>query len=87
MVRESKRRDSASRPGKPALPEITPQRRIIEFEPMIEALASYVTRAGEKVRRERRHARQMMIFLHNSPFDPKEPYFSRHKHSDTAADQ
>jgi DNA polymerase V len=43
-----------------------------------EALAAYVTRAGEKLRRERRQARQMMIFLHNSPFDTKEAYFNRH---------
>ena len=53
-------------------------RRITELEPMREALASYVTRAGEKLRRERRHAVQMLIFLRNSPFDPKEPYFCRH---------
>jgi DNA polymerase V len=52
-------------------------RRLTEFEPVREALASYVTRVGEKLRRERRHARQMMIFLHNSPFDSKEKYFSR----------
>jgi DNA polymerase V len=58
---------------------------------MREALASYVTRAAEKLRREHRQARYMMIFLHNSPFDPKEPYFSRqanfqlhHPTSDTA---
>lgn len=48
-------------------------RRITEFEPMREALASYVTCAGEKLR----HARYMLIFLHNSPFDLKGPYFSR----------
>jgi hypothetical protein len=33
-------------------------RRITEFEPMREALASYVTGVGEKLRRELRHARQ-----------------------------
>jgi DNA polymerase V len=52
-------------------------RRLTEFEPVREALASYVTRVGEKLRRERRHARQMMIFLQNSPFDSKEKDFSR----------
>jgi DNA polymerase V len=52
--------------------------RLTEFEPVREALAAYVTRVGEKLRREHRHARQMMIFLHNSPFDAKEAYFSRH---------
>jgi DNA polymerase V len=52
-------------------------RRLTEFEPLREALAAYVTRVAEKLRRERLHARQMMIFLHNSPFDAKEAYFSR----------
>ena len=51
-------------------------RRLTEFEPVREALAAYVTRVGEKLRREHRHARQMMIFLHNSPFDAKEAYHS-----------
>jgi DNA polymerase V len=66
-------------------------RRLTEFEPVREALAAYVTRSSEKLRRERRHARQMMIFLHNSPFDTKEAYCSRqasfqlpHPTSDTA---
>ena len=47
--------------------------------------------SNEKLRRERRHARQMMIFVHNSPFDTKEAYYSRqaslqlpHATSDTA---
>ena len=52
-------------------------RRITAFEPLREALAAYVSRAGEKLRRERRHARQMMVFVHNSPFDPREAYHSR----------
>lgn len=52
-------------------------RRLTEFEPVREALAAYVTRVAEKLRREHRHARQMMIFLHNSPFDAKEAYVSR----------
>jgi DNA polymerase V len=66
-------------------------RRLTEFEPVREALAAYVTRVGEKLRRDRLHARQMMIFLHNSPFDAREAYFSRqasfelpHPTSDTA---
>jgi DNA polymerase V len=66
-------------------------RKLAEFEPVREALAAYVTRSGEKLRRELRHARHMMIFLHNSPFDTKEAYVSRqasfqlpHPTSDTA---
>ena len=38
-------------------------RRLTEMEPLREALAGYATRVAEKLRRERRHARQMMIFL------------------------
>jgi DNA polymerase V len=66
-------------------------RRLTEFQQVREALAAYVTRVGEKLRREHRHARQMMIFLHNSPFDGKEAFVSRqasfqlpHPTSDTA---
>jgi DNA polymerase V len=65
--------------------------RLTEFEPLREALASFVTRVAEKLRREHRHANQMMIFLHNSPFDTKEVFRSRqanfrlpHPTSDTA---
>jgi DNA polymerase V len=47
-------------------------RRLTEFEPVREALAAYVTRVGEKLRRQRRHARRVMMFLHNSPFDTEE---------------
>ncbi len=56
-----------------------------------QTLASYATRVAEKLRRNRRHAGQMTIFLQNSPFDPKEAYCSRqasfhlpHPTSDTA---
>ncbi len=66
-------------------------RRITAFEPLREAMASYVTRAGEKLRRDCRHARHIMVFIRNSPFDSTEPYFSRqasfqlpHPTSDTA---
>jgi DNA polymerase V len=50
-------------------------RGLTEFDPVCEALASCVTCVGETLRRERRHARQMMIFQHNSPFDTEETYF------------
>jgi DNA polymerase V len=65
--------------------------RLTEFEPLREALAAHVTHVGEKLRRERRHANHMMIFLQNSPFDAREAYVSRqasfrlpHPTSDTA---
>lgn len=65
--------------------------RLSSFEPLREAMASYVTRLGEKLRCERRQANHLLIFLHNSPFDSKEAYVSReasfglpHATSDTA---
>jgi DNA polymerase V len=51
-------------------------RRLTEIEPIREALAAYVSRAAEKLRRDRRQAHHMLVFLHNSPFDTKEQYFN-----------
>ena len=45
------------------------------FEPISQALIAYVTRAAEKLRRDRLTARHMQVFLHNSPFG-KEAYVS-----------
>ena len=50
-------------------------RKLTDYEPVKEALIAYVTRAGEKLRRERLLARHMQIFLHNSPFATAEPYY------------
>ena len=65
--------------------------RLTEIEPVREALVSYVARIGEKLRRDRRQAGQMTVFLHNSPFDDKEAYYGNqasfqlpHATSDTA---
>ena len=49
-------------------------RKLADYEPVKEALIAYVTRAGEKLRRERLLARHMQIFLHTSPFATAEPY-------------
>lgn len=51
-------------------------KRLAEYEPVQEALIAYVSRAGEKLRSDRLIAGQMTVFLHNSPFDTKEPYYS-----------
>jgi DNA polymerase V len=69
--------DAAPSPRKGIMVSRSFSRRLTELEPLREALASYATRLGEKLRRDHRHARQMMIFLHNSPFDTKEAYYSR----------
>jgi DNA polymerase V len=90
--------------GKPCIPlELAPPprkglvvsrmfgRKLTEFEPVKEALVAYVTRAAEKLRRDRLLARHMQIFIHNSPFAAHEPYYSNasgfqlpHPTSDTA---
>ena len=50
--------------------------KLTEFEPVKQALVAYVTRAGEKLRRDGLLARHMQVFMHNSPFDRREAYFS-----------
>ena len=51
-------------------------RKLTDFEPVKQALVAYVTRAGEKLRRDKLLARHMQVFIHNSPFDRREAYFS-----------
>jgi DNA polymerase V len=51
-------------------------RKLADFEPVKEALAAYVSRAAEKLRRDKLLARHMQVFLHNSPFSAREVYFS-----------
>jgi DNA polymerase V len=51
-------------------------RKLTELEPVKEALVAYVTRAAEKLRRDRMVARHVQVFLHNSPFATNEAYFS-----------
>lgn len=43
-------------------------RPITVLKDLEEAIASYATRAGEKLRRENRHANTMLVFFHTSPF-------------------
>jgi DNA polymerase V len=51
-------------------------RKLADFEPVKEALIAYVSRAAEKLRRDKLLARHMQVFLHNSPFAVREAYFS-----------
>jgi DNA polymerase V len=51
-------------------------RKLTDFEPVKEALVAYVTRAAEKLRRDKMVARHMQVFLHNSPLAAAKPYFS-----------
>jgi DNA polymerase V len=66
-------------------------RKLAGFEPVREALAAYVARAAEKLRRDKLAARHMQVFLHTSPFAAREAYFGNatgltlpHPTSDTA---
>jgi hypothetical protein len=43
-------------------------KRITEYPELEQALASYVARAGEKLRRESLLSKHMLVFMHTSPF-------------------
>jgi DNA polymerase V len=43
-------------------------KRITEFPELEQALAAYISRAGEKLRREKLLAKHMLVFMHTSPF-------------------
>ncbi len=54
-------------------------KRITDYEELKEALASYVSRAGEKLRRENLQAKHMLIFMHTSPHATdkvKDPFYA-----------
>jgi DNA polymerase V len=54
-------------------------KRITEYQELAEALAAYVSRAGEKLRREKLLAKHMLVFMHTSPFAKdaaKDPYYA-----------
>lgn len=54
-------------------------KRITEFLELEQALVSYVSRAGEKLRRENLLAKHMLVFMHTSPFAKdaqKDPYYA-----------
>jgi DNA polymerase V len=54
-------------------------RRISAYTELREALASYVSRAGEKLRRENLQAKHMLVFMHTSPHAKdrvKDPFYA-----------
>jgi DNA polymerase V len=56
-------------------------KRITEFPELSQALASYVARAAEKLRRENLVSKHMLVFMHTSPFAKdaaKDPYYAPH---------
>ena len=46
---------------------------------MDEAVASYVTRATEKMRRQQFAAGRLMVFLQTNPFRPQDPQYARER--------
>lgn len=53
--------------------------RITGYDELSQALTSYVTRAGEKLRREKLQAKHMQVFMHTSPHATdkiKDPYYA-----------
>ena len=79
--------------GRPCLQieELTPARQatavtrsfaapVIGLDALCEAMASFATRAAEKLREQNQQAGQLQVFFHSSPFrarEGKEPWFSR----------
>lgn len=56
-------------------------RRITELCELEEALATYVSRAGEKLRQEKLMAKRMAVFMHTNPHATdrqKDPYYAPH---------
>src|SRR5215210_2444088 len=54
---------------------------LTEYPELSQALAAYVARAAEKLRRENLVARHMLVFMHTSPFAKdaaKDPYYAPH---------
>lgn len=70
-----------------ALDQVPPQRKgcavtrsfgtpVTTLEAMLEAVAAYATRAGEKLRRHGLEASHLSVFMHTSPFREKDPSHS-----------
>jgi len=50
---------------------------ITAYQQMGEAVCEYVTRAGEKLRKEHQQARLLTVFIHTSPHKQNKPQYSR----------
>lgn len=54
-------------------------KRLTEYGDMKEAVISFTVRAAEKMRKEKRIANRVLVFIHTSPFAKSEPYLYRDK--------
>lgn len=50
---------------------------VTELQPLIEAVTEFATRAAEKLRKQRSHTTQVMVFIRTSPFRKKDAQYSR----------
>ena len=49
-------------------------RPVIELNPLIEAVSEFASRAAEKLRKQKSHANQVLVFVRTSPFRPGPSY-------------
>lgn len=49
-------------------------RPVTELNPLIEAVSEFASRAAEKLRRQKSHANQVLVFVRTSPFRPGPSY-------------
>ena len=54
-------------------------KRLTEYADMKEAVISFTVRAAEKMRKEKRIANRVLVFIHTSPFAKQEPHLYRDK--------
>ncbi len=75
-----------------SLEEITPdkqqivcsrsfKRRLTEYHELTEALASFCSRAAEKLRKQQSVTGSITVFIRTNPYNPKEPQYQRSIHT------
>lgn len=50
--------------------------RVTRYEDLLSAVVTHTERAGEKLRRQQSTAQCLVVFIHTSPFNEKEPYYA-----------
>ncbi|MHB9056781.1 MAG: Y-family DNA polymerase [Paludibacteraceae bacterium] len=49
--------------------------RLTELNPISEAVSSFASMCGEKLRKDRSYANSLLVFLHTNPFDTSQPVY------------
>ena len=50
--------------------------RVTRYEDLLSAVVTHTERAGEKLRHQQSATRCLLVFIHTSPFNDKEPYYA-----------